>query len=44
MLHMQQYQRRALNGEYDRQLEFGKGGGLWVVRISKPTSSMQFGR
>jgi hypothetical protein len=29
---VQEYQQRALKGEYDRQMDFGKGGGLWVVR------------
>ena len=34
MLHLQTIQQRALQGEYDRQMDFGRGGGLWVVRLS----------
>jgi hypothetical protein len=32
VLHMQSYKQRALKGESDRQLDFGKGGSIWVVR------------
>lgn len=34
LLHLQKLQQRALEGEYDRQIDFGRGGGLWVVRLS----------
>lgn len=34
VLHLQKYQQRALQGEYDCQLDFGCGGDIWVVRLA----------
>ena len=32
---VQQLTQRALNGESDRSLKFGKSSGMWLVRSSK---------
>ena len=42
MLQLQRLQQRALQGEYDRQLDFGRGGGIWVVRLAFQLPACQF--